>query len=74
MNILQKQFFSVYTKELNAEVPVLDKKTKVNLPIINITEEMVWNEILKINVNKSCGNGEMHPQILIEFVDLVLKL
>ena len=35
---------------------------------------MVWNEILKINVNKSYGNDEMHPQVLIEFVDLVLKL
>ena len=38
-NILQKQFVSVFTKEPNAEVPVLDKKTEVNLPNINIAEE-----------------------------------
>ena len=38
-NILQKQFVSIFTKEPNAEVPVLDKKTEVNLPNINITEE-----------------------------------
>ena len=30
-NILQKQFVSVFTKELNAEVPLLDKKTDANL-------------------------------------------
>ena len=72
-NILQKQFISVFTKEPNAEVPVLDKKTELNLPNINITEEMVQNEILKLNVNKSCGPDEMHPQILIELVDLVSK-
>ena len=40
-NILQKQSVSVFTKEPNAEVHVLDKKTEVNLPNINITEEMV---------------------------------
>ena len=61
------------TKEPNAEVPVLDKNTEVNLPNINITEEMVRNEILKLNVNRSCGPHEMHPQILIELVDLVSK-
>ena len=36
-NILQKQFVSVFTKEPNAKVPVLDKKTEVNLPYIIIT-------------------------------------
>ena len=73
VNILQKQFVGIFPKEPNAEVPVLDKKTQVNLPNINTTEEMVRNEILKLNVNKSCGPCEMHPQILIELVDLVSK-
>ena len=70
-NILQKQFVSVLTKEPNAEVPVLDKKTEVNLPNITITKEMVPNEIMKLNVTKSCGPDEIHPQILIELVDLM---
>ena len=35
---------------------------------------MVRNEILKLNVNKSCGPEEIHLQILIELVDLVSKL
>ena len=34
---------------------------------------MVRNEILKLNVHKSCGPDEMHPHILIELVDLVSK-
>ena len=72
-NIIQKQFFSIFTKEPNAEVPVLDKKTEVNLPNINITEEMIRNAILKLNVNKSCGPDETHPQILIELVNIVSK-
>ena len=62
-----------FTKEPNARVPVLDKKTEVNLPNINIVEELVRNEILKLNLNKSCGLDKMHPQILIELVDLVSK-
>ena len=32
-NILQKQFVSVFTKEPNAEKPVLDKITEVNIEI-----------------------------------------
>ena len=72
-NIIQQQFVSVFTKEPNAEVPVLDKKTEVNLPNINITEEMVRNKISKLNVNKSWGPDEMHSQILLELVDLVSK-
>ena len=54
-------------------MPALDKKTEVNLPNINITEELVRNEILKLIVNKSCGLDKMHPQILIELADLVSK-
>ena len=54
-------------------MPVLDKKIEVNLPNIIITAEMFRNEILKLNVNKSCGPDKIHPQILIELVDLVSK-
>ena len=73
-NILQKRLVIVFTKEQNAGVLVLDKKTEVNLPNVNITEEMVQNEMLKLNVNESCGPDKMHPQILIKLVDLVSKL
>ena len=70
-NTFKKQFVSIFTKEPNAEAPVLDVKGEVNCPNTSVTEEMVRNKILKLNVNKSCGPDEMHPQILIELVDLV---
>ena len=53
--------------------PFSIKKTEKNLHNINITEEMVRNEILKLNVDKSSEPDEVHPQILIEIVDLVSK-
>ena len=62
-----------FTKEQNPEVPVLDKKTEVNLPNMIITEEMVLKKILKSNVNKSSRPDEIHLQILIKLVDLVSK-
>ena len=61
-NIVQKKFFRVFTKEPNAEVPVLNKETEANLPNIIIKEEMVRYKILKLNVNKSCGPDEIHPK------------
>ena len=73
MNILQKEFVNVFTKEPNAEVLVLNKKTEANFPNIIITEEMDRNEILRLNVNKSYGPDQIHPQILIVLVDLVSK-
>ena len=73
MNILQKEFINVFTKEPNAKVLVLNKKTEANFSNIIITEEMVRNEILKLNVNKSYGPDQINPQILIELEDLVSK-
>ena len=48
-------------------------QTEINYPDINIEEEIVQKEILKLNVNKSRGPDEIHPQILIELVDLASK-
>ena len=36
----KSNILSVFTKEPYAEVPVLDKKTEVNLPNINIIKQM----------------------------------
>ena len=54
-------------------MPFLDKKTELNLPNINITEEMVRIKIMKLNANISCGPDKIHPQILIELVDIGSK-
>ena len=60
-NVLQRQIFSVFTKEPNDEGTVLDKKTEVNLFNINLIDEMFRRKLLKLNPNKSYEPDEMHP-------------
>ena len=55
-------FFKNNLLVLLQKKPVLDKKTEVNLPNINITEEMTRNEILQLNANKSCEPDKIHPK------------
>ena len=43
-------------------MPILDKKTEVDLPNIIITKEMVRNEMLKLYVKKSFGPDEIHSK------------
>ena len=69
-DILQNQFSSVYTKEPQGELPIFDKRVYSDLITkLDITEEMVRKEILKLNPKKSCGPDEISPKILIEIVD-----
>ena len=63
VNILQKQFVSVFKEEPNDEVPVFNKKNLVNLSNINNTDETVQKEIVKLNLKKSFRPDKMHPQI-----------
>ena len=62
MNILQKQFVSVFTKEPCHEEPLLDKKTEVLLSSINVIDEMIRNEMLKLDLNKL-----QHSDMMKEF-------
>ena len=50
--ILQKQFSSVFTREPDADIPKLDKKTDASIYALFVTNEMVRDEILNLNVNK----------------------
>ena len=64
-NILQKQFSSVFTHEPDTDIPKLDKKTDASIYTLFVTNEMVREEILNLNVNKSCGLDNVHPRLLI---------
>ncbi len=70
-NILQKQFSSVFTKEQRGNLPKMDPRTEKKIEKLLITEEKVKNEILKLNVNKSCGPDEISPFLLIKLVDYI---
>ena len=70
-NILQKQFVSVFTHEQEGNIPELKSRTTERIPNVVITEEMVRNEILSLNVNKSCDPDDVHPLLVIELDDTI---
>ena len=72
-DILQKQFSSVFTQEPNGEVPNLREKTENYLSNLVVTEEMVKNKILSLNVHKSSGPDEIHPRLLTALADFISK-
>ena len=65
-NILQEQFSSVFTKEDIRNPPTLEKRTDMRIECLDITEEMVKNEILALNISKSYGPDEISPIMLIK--------
>ena len=67
-NILQNQFSSVYVREPEGEIPKLSSRTVTNISDLNVTSEMVKQQIIKMNINKSCGPDEVPPQILKELI------
>ena len=74
-NILQKQFSSVFTREPDTDTPKLDnkKKTGASIYTLFVTNEMVREEILNLNVNKSCGPDNVHPRLRIELAESLSK-
>ena len=72
-NILQDQFCSVFTKEQSGSIPTptLEKRTDMEITDLKIAEEWVRNEILALNLNKSCGPDGISPLLLIKLVDFV---
>lgn len=70
-NILLNQFSSVFTRESNGQIPILERRTDSVLSDLIITDEMVRKELRNINVNKSCGPDELHPRLITELADLI---
>ena len=65
-NILQDQFFSVFTQESCSNIPRLPPRTLSTISDVHITKEMVTTLFEALNVNKSVGPDGMHPKLLKE--------
>ena len=72
-NILQNQLSRAFTHEPEGEIPSLGKRTESDISYLNVTAEMVQNEIKNHNMNKSCGPDEIHPRMLIELSSNISK-
>ena len=72
-NILQNQFSGAFTHEPEGERPSLGKRTESEISYLNVTAEMVQNEIKNLNMNKFCGPDEIHPLMLIELSSNISK-
>ena len=72
-NILQNQFLSVFTREDDEIIPTLTDRTDITIPDLVITEHMVLEELKCLDVNKSCGPDEVHPNLLMELADYVVS-
>ena len=70
-NILLHQFTSVFTHEPAGDAPTMASRTAAIMATIIVTEEMVREEINKLNINKSCGPDEVHPKMLKELVGFI---
>ena len=70
-NLLLNQFSSVFTREPDGEIPRIRERTRINIPDLRITVEMVLDALKKIKVNKSCGPDNLHPRLLLELADII---
>ena len=70
-NILQKHFYSVFTNEPEGNIPILTRRTDTCISTMHATSDMIKKKIMDININKSCGPGDIHPRVLNELVGII---
>ena len=70
-NILQDQFSSVFTVEDDSRIPSMPTRTNQKVNNLIITESMILEEILALNLNKSCGPDDVSPFMLIHLSDFI---
>ena len=72
-NILQRQFLSVFTKEPEGEIPRISKRCDKTILDIIVTEDMIRKLIEALNENKSIGPDGIHPKMVRELIDFLVK-
>ena len=76
-NLLNTYFSSVFTVENQNSIPTPRDKFLGNsdhiLTNVHITEDIVFEKLNKINVNKCQGSDEIHPKLLFELRNQIVK-
>ena len=77
-DMLNKYFVSVFTKEDLTCIPEPDRifvgsSNVEGLNRIDITEELVYKKLAEINVNKCIGVDDLHPKLLYELRNELVK-
>ena len=73
VEILSKQYSSVFTKEDMNNIPTIEDRSNKLIKDLVITVEMVTKALHEINPNKSCGPDLIHPRLLIELADQIAE-
>ena len=67
VDILNKFFSSIFTKDDETSVPLIDKQSSGSVLIdIDITEQMVLETLQSLKPSKSPGPDSLHPKVLRE--------
>ena len=59
--VLQHQFYRVFTGEPGCDIPIIELHTAEKLAAVEVTPDMVLKRLMKLKVGKSCGPDEIHP-------------
>lgn len=71
VNILNKQYEQVYTKEDVSQLPTLGMATSERMPSVNVSTAGVLKLLKHLNDNKSCGPDGIHPKILKSCAEVI---
>lgn len=76
VELLSKQFSSVFTHECDTNIPLIDKMSGITrLSEIYITEKDIKEELLRLGENKSSGPDDISARVLKElYRELILPL
>ena len=64
IKVLDNLFRSVFVVEDTSNIPAFSTQVAQHMLEFNITEEMVFEKLARLNVSKSCGPDGVSPWIL----------
>ena len=70
---LQKQFCSVFTHEPPGETPTLPSRTAATVSVLEVSESMVFEELMNLDVNKASLPDDINPRMLKELASFISK-